>query len=104
MLTRICSVIGVPLRMDNKTANGELADYVRVCIIIDAAKKIPEKVRVQIRDGGDIRIEVIDIFVENLPLYCMDCEVFGHKCSTGISVEVEAEIRSPEPGVTIGGD
>lgn len=42
--------------MDQKTENGDIVEFVRVCIVIDASKPIPGIVQVKFTDEGEIVI------------------------------------------------
>lgn len=66
--------------MFQRIANEEMDDYARVYLIIDACKPIPEKVRVIVTKDGETRIEIVEVFVENLLHICPICQLFDHCC------------------------
>lgn len=82
ILTSIASGLGVPLKIDNATINGEFGHYARVLIDVDLSSKLPENLLIE-RIG---KIFFIDIVYENMPSFCNLCSNIGHvphNCSLG---------------------
>ncbi|KAK1257253.1 hypothetical protein QJS04_geneDACA024589 [Acorus gramineus] len=67
MLSKLSSVIGVPLNMDLATANHTRIEYARICVEISAHSTLPEYSRL-IEDG---------VFKE-IKVACKACNTFGH--------------------------
>jgi len=75
IISRIASMVGIPLYMDRATATGERISYARVFIKIRADKDLVNKVRLQVEEG-----EVMDIELtyERITPICKQCNTFGH--------------------------
>lgn len=82
MLTKMFSLIGKPLRMDHHPTNGEIQQYTRVCIIIDMHKSISEMVKVKVMDGDEIRMEIIQVYIEILLARCLCSKSSDDGCHT----------------------
>ena len=53
--------------------------FAKVCIEVEAAKKISKTIEVQLKDGS-----IVSVFVEVpwKPVKCMQCGIFGHRDKT----------------------
>ena len=76
IISTLTSLIGTPMFMDKATAIGERLSYARCFIEIDALKKLPKTVTLEIEEG-----ETIDVPVEFewIPPICRKCCSFGHQ-------------------------
>ncbi|XP_050223701.1 uncharacterized protein LOC126673551 [Mercurialis annua] len=74
ILSSIARGIGVPLKIDQATANGEFGHYARVLIDVDLSTSLPESLMIE-RIGKSF---FIDIVYENLPSFCNICSNIGH--------------------------
>lgn len=74
-LSRIASLIGTPLFIDNLTSSGTRISFARVCVEVNVESTLPQSFFVKCEE------EVVEIRVkyQGLPAKCEHCKVFGHK-------------------------
>ncbi|KAK3199355.1 hypothetical protein Dsin_022770 [Dipteronia sinensis] len=67
--------IGVPLRLDKATIDGDFRHYARVLVDVDMSALLPSSVLLE-RD--DFHSSFISVEYENLPSFCSICSSIGH--------------------------
>ncbi|KAI9201317.1 hypothetical protein LWI28_021482 [Acer negundo] len=67
--------IGVPLRLDKATSDGDFGHYTRVLVDVDMSSVLPISVLLE-RD--EFHSSFIAIEYENLPAFCSTCSFIGH--------------------------
>ncbi|KAJ8419651.1 hypothetical protein Cgig2_020573 [Carnegiea gigantea] len=75
-LSKICSVLGIPLKTDPYTKEKSLIHYARVLIEFPVAGPFPE--HIEFFDEHDVLIRQ-QVVYEWLPLKCTHCGMFGHE-------------------------
>ncbi|XP_048501546.1 uncharacterized protein LOC125497881 [Beta vulgaris subsp. vulgaris] len=76
-LSRIGSVLGVPLYADECTSQGLRISYARLLIKMDVTQEIPKVVAVEDPDGVVFKQKLEYDWV---PTFCKKCQVVGHNC------------------------
>ncbi|XP_049360657.1 uncharacterized protein LOC125825359 [Solanum verrucosum] len=78
-LSKIGSGLGTPLYADACTTNIDRISYARILVEMDAAKPLPEAIKI-----GDPKGKIIDqkIVYDWRRVYCQKCCQVGHNCST----------------------
>ncbi|KAL0349462.1 UNVERIFIED_CONTAM: hypothetical protein Sradi_4095400 [Sesamum radiatum] len=71
----LASLVGTPLKLDEPTLFQSRLNAARVCVEVDLANKLVEKIAIGI---GEEEI-VQEVIFENLPKYCMLCKHIGHE-------------------------
>lgn len=74
ILVDICQGIGMPLRYDQATLNGDFGYYARILVDIDLSSPPPDSIMIE-RD--EVKFFVY-IEYENLPAFCSNCSGIGH--------------------------
>ena len=67
--------IGVPLRLDKATNDGDFGHYARVLVDVDVSLVLPTSVLLE-RD--EFHSSFIGVEYENLPAFCSNCSSIGH--------------------------
>ena len=67
--------IGVPLRLDKATSDGDFGHYARVLVDVDVSSVLPTSVLLE-RD--EFHSSFIAVEYENLPVFCSTCSSIGH--------------------------
>ncbi|XP_065881792.1 uncharacterized protein [Euphorbia lathyris] len=105
IMASIARAIGVPLRFDKNTVEGEMGHYARILIDVELSKEIQYKLRVD----TDTSMHWISLEYERLPDLCSICHSIGHSagaCRRNIRREEHVELKqkngkqkmgSPEP-------
>ncbi|KAF8035999.1 hypothetical protein BT93_C1887 [Corymbia citriodora subsp. variegata] len=75
-LSKVASILGKPLYVDQRTEQLKLISFARVCIELEASKACYETVNVFI--NGVVR--EVEVEYEWKPISCQMCGVFGHRC------------------------
>ena len=74
ILSDIARAIGVPLRLDQTTVNGDYGHYARVLVDVDLKNPLLYQVEIDCEDEcGFVTVEY-----ENLPDFCTTCSSIGH--------------------------
>ena len=73
-MSDVARAIGVPLKIDQATINGDFGHFSRVLIDIDL--KSPLLNTIQLEWGEECRF--INPFYENFPDFCSTCSSIGH--------------------------
>ncbi|XP_010314397.2 uncharacterized protein [Solanum lycopersicum] len=89
-LSRIASVIGVPLFVDECTTKQTRTSYSRMLIEVNVTKPIPQKVTVMDPNGRTYMQEVV---MEWKPLYCDKCQKIGHQCQSATMEDLPKKRR-----------
>ncbi|XP_065848420.1 uncharacterized protein [Euphorbia lathyris] len=74
IIADIARVIGVPLRFDKNTIDGEFGHFARILIELDLSKPLQKEIRVD----TDNLIVWAQVFYENLPGFYSECNSVGH--------------------------
>lgn len=74
ILSDIARSIGIPLKIDSQTLDGEFGHFARVLVDIDLLKPIQETVRA---DTDDSKVWVF-LKQEELPKLCTTCQAIGY--------------------------
>ena len=77
ILLAIAKGVGVPLRIDQATANKDLGIYARVLVEVDFSKDLRYELNIE-RTGA---CNKIDVAYEDLPKHCSFCRLVGHMLS-----------------------
>lgn len=85
ILSKVASLVGYPIYMDEATTKGERLAYARCFVEISASAKLPRKVLLEIKNG---EIMEIPIEFEWVPPICVKCKSFGHSENQCSSIEV----------------
>ncbi|KAK2662295.1 hypothetical protein Ddye_000869 [Dipteronia dyeriana] len=67
--------IGVPLRLDKATIDGDFRHYARVLVDVDMSTLLPSSV---LLEKDEIHSSFISVEYENLPSFCSICSSIGH--------------------------
>ena len=78
-LSYIASAVGTPLYMDRITASQHRQAFAKVCVEIESVMEIPRFIKVGMRDGS---VVIVNIHVPWYPLKCLHCSTFGHVAKT----------------------
>ncbi|XP_021854596.1 uncharacterized protein [Spinacia oleracea] len=76
-LSRIGSLLGVPLCADECTSKQMRISFARLLVEVDVTKELPKNVAIQDHLGKTILQKVV---YEWLPLFCSKCQTVGHVC------------------------
>ncbi|KAK8658001.1 hypothetical protein V6N13_036217 [Hibiscus sabdariffa] len=78
-LSYISSALGVPLYMDLIMASRERLEFAKVCIEVDAGRRLPRTIPVKLQDKS---IMFMRVKIPWIPSSCSQCSTFGHseKC------------------------
>jgi len=76
IISKLASLVGIPLFMDMSTASGERISYARCFVEIDASKTLPSLVTLELEDGDGIEVQ---IQFERVPPICNKCKTFVHQ-------------------------
>ncbi|XP_028063035.1 uncharacterized protein LOC114266353 [Camellia sinensis] len=83
-LSRVASVIGNPLFMDQLTARGSRVAFARFCVEIEATSKFPSYFQIRCEDEAVlIRVEY-----QGFPSICQHCQIFGHNTDKCVPKQV----------------
>ncbi|KAL4279069.1 hypothetical protein GQ457_03G007180 [Hibiscus cannabinus] len=74
-LSYISSALGVPLYMDSITASRERLEFAKVCIEVDAGRRLPRSIPVKLQDKT---IVFVSVKIPWMPSSCSQCNTFGH--------------------------
>lgn len=77
-ISRIASVIGIPIKMDKVTEGLRKIDYARVSVEISGSSSFPSQIPI-LYEGT--RIVMQDVVYEWRPSACSSCQNFGHSYS-----------------------
>ncbi|PON82607.1 Zinc knuckle CX2CX4HX4C [Trema orientale] len=78
ILSDLARGIGVPIRFDEMTLNGEFGHYARMLIDIDLSQPISDSLMVEV--GSDCLFILLEY--ERLSSFCCACKFIGHEAST----------------------
>lgn len=76
-LSKIGSLVGVPLCADECTTRQLRVSYARLLIEADVTKELPKTVFIQDAEG---RLVEQSVFYEWAPKFCQKCQKVGHSC------------------------
>ncbi|XP_056697968.1 uncharacterized protein [Spinacia oleracea] len=80
-LSRIGSLVGVPLYADECTSKQLRISFARILVEVDVTKALPRSVLVQDPSGNTVVQKVI---YDWIPPYCKKCKNVGNDCSKGM--------------------
>ncbi|VFQ62998.1 unnamed protein product, partial [Cuscuta campestris] len=75
----ITRLIGIPIKMDERTVQAEYLNTARVLVDVDLSKQLPSKIKVRIGET----INFFPVSFQDVPIFCSKCSRFGHSCYTG---------------------
>jgi len=90
-ISKIASVLGKPLYVDQRTEQMDMLTFARVCVEITVQQDIRESLKLELRG----KLVVVDVEYEWRPLACMKCRIFGHECNVDAN---ETEHQLPGDG------
>ncbi|PON33061.1 hypothetical protein TorRG33x02_355600, partial [Trema orientale] len=93
ILSDLARGVGVPIRFDEMTLNGEFGHYARMLIDIDLSQPISDSLMVEV--GSDCLF--IPLEYERLPSFCSTCKFIGHEATNCRRVQKQAPLKE---GVT----
>ncbi|KAL2498245.1 Uncharacterized protein Adt_23795 [Abeliophyllum distichum] len=97
-LFALSKLVGVPLRIDEATADLLRPSEARVCVEVNLEHKLPDRVWIE---RGESRSFWQPIVYEQLPHFCEKCRHMGHlieKCRAGLpSLDVEKAVQATKP-------
>ncbi|XP_056698674.1 uncharacterized protein [Spinacia oleracea] len=93
-LSRIGSLIGVPLFADDCTSKQLRISFARLLIEVDVTKELPKEVLIQDHLGVTIKQKVE---YDWLPPFCKDCNAVGHDCRVKKNVGVRLQTATTGP-------
>lgn len=99
ILTDIASTLGVPLKFDASTINGDFGHYARVLVDVDISKPPPDSMLIE-RDGI---FSTIYFEIENLPSFCSVCSSIGHVASNCRSIKPKDTSKRDDSKTPYGG-
>ena len=76
-LSRIGSLLGVPLYADECTSKTLRVSYARILIEMDVTKTMPKEVKIADPNGNVFSQKVS---YDWIPPYCKKCQSMGHNC------------------------
>lgn len=76
-MSRIGSLLGVPLYADDCTTNQSRVPFARLLVEVDVTKPLVDKVWLE--DGNGVEFQQVVKF-EWKPPYCNKCHAVGHDC------------------------
>lgn len=74
-ISKIASVVGIPIEVDFKTISKDYVAGPRVLISLDAKKEPPESITLQLHNGNSF---VQPILLDYYPFFCTRCRRAGH--------------------------
>ncbi|XP_065875385.1 uncharacterized protein [Euphorbia lathyris] len=77
IIASIARAVGVPIRFDNNTVNGEFGHYARVLIDVELSMNIQDRLQVDTENQK----HWVFLEYENLPVLCDTCSSIGHDSS-----------------------
>ncbi|KAL2500198.1 Uncharacterized protein Adt_25748 [Abeliophyllum distichum] len=97
-LFALSKLVGVPLRIDEATADLLRPSEVRVCVEVNLEHKLPDRVWIE---RGESRSFWQPVVYEQLPHFCAKCRHMGHlidKCRAGMPpLDVEKVVQATKP-------
>ncbi|KAL2506264.1 Uncharacterized protein Adt_21885 [Abeliophyllum distichum] len=97
-LFALSKLVGIPLRIDEATADLLRPSEARVCVEVNLEHKLPDRVWIE---RGESRSFWQPIVYEHLPHFCEKCRHMGHlidKCRAGLpSLDVEKAVQATKP-------
>ncbi|KAL2517783.1 Uncharacterized protein Adt_14030 [Abeliophyllum distichum] len=97
-LFALSKLVGVPLRIDEATADLLRPSEARVCVEVNLEHKLPDRVWIE---RGESRSFWQPVVYEQLPHFCAKCRHMGHlidKCRAGMPpLDVEKVVQATKP-------
>ncbi|KAL2475613.1 Uncharacterized protein Adt_36349 [Abeliophyllum distichum] len=97
-LFALSKLVGIPLRIDEATADLLRPSEARVCVEVNLEHKLPDRVWIE---RGESRSFWQPVVYEQLPHFCVKCRHMGHlfdKCRAGMPpLEVEKDVQATKP-------
>ncbi|KAF8020208.1 hypothetical protein BT93_G0799 [Corymbia citriodora subsp. variegata] len=89
-ISKVASVVGRPLYVDQRTEHLKMISFARVCVELAATKTCCDTITVHL--NGQTR--VVDVEYEWKPVTCHRCGTFGHRCPDQVHGPPKAELGS----------
>lgn len=84
----IGSMLGIPIRVDARTAKGPNDDGARLLVKMEASEDFPCEVPIFVQeDDGLVIEEIVHVHYVHPPPKCIRCKIFGHWTSQCISLQ-----------------
>ncbi|KAL2505033.1 Uncharacterized protein Adt_20654 [Abeliophyllum distichum] len=97
-LFALSKLVGIPLRIDEATADLLRPSEARVCVEVNLEHKLPDRIWIE---RGESRSFWQPVVYEQLPHFCVKCRHMGHlidKCRVGMPpLEVEKNVQATKP-------
>ncbi|KAL2485683.1 Uncharacterized protein Adt_30439 [Abeliophyllum distichum] len=97
-LYALSKLVGIPLRIDEATADLLRPSEARVCVEVNLEHKLPERVWIE---RGESRSFWQPVVYEQLPHFCAKCRHMGHlidKCRVGMPpLDVDRSVQATKP-------
>ncbi|KAL2512765.1 Uncharacterized protein Adt_18365 [Abeliophyllum distichum] len=97
-LYALSKLVGIPLRIDEATADLLRPSEARVCVEVNLEHKLPERVWIE---RGESRSFWQPVVYEQLPHFCAKCRHMGHlidKCRVGMPpIDVDRSVQATKP-------
>ncbi|KAL2491445.1 Uncharacterized protein Adt_27073 [Abeliophyllum distichum] len=97
-LYALSKLVGIPLRIDEATADLLRPSEARVCVEVNLKHKLPERVWIE---RGESRSFWQPVVYEQLPHFCAKCRHMGHlidKCRVGMPpLDVDRSVQATKP-------
>ncbi|KAL2453242.1 Uncharacterized protein Adt_49258 [Abeliophyllum distichum] len=97
-LYALSKLVGIPLRIDEATADLLRPSEARVCVEVNLEHKLPERVWIE---RGESRSFWQPVVYEQLPQFCAKCRHMGHlidKCRVGKPpIDVDRSVQATKP-------
>ncbi|XP_057793175.1 uncharacterized protein LOC131009784 [Salvia miltiorrhiza] len=85
IISSIGNSVGVPIKVDGATADGDVGHFARVLVEVDLALPLPDSVHVDCPDQSFY----VEIGFEQLPHFCTKCKITGHSLDNCFKKNVE---------------
>ncbi|KAF8035091.1 hypothetical protein BT93_C1196 [Corymbia citriodora subsp. variegata] len=92
-ISKVASVVGRPLYVDQRTENLKMISYARVCVELAAAKTFCDAITVHLNE----ETRLVEVEYEWKPVSCHRCGIFGHRCLDQVSCPPVSELASVQP-------
>ncbi|KAL2491396.1 Uncharacterized protein Adt_27024 [Abeliophyllum distichum] len=97
-LYALSKLVGIPLRIDEATADLLRPSEARVCVEVNLEHKLPERVWIERSESRSLWQPVV---YEQLPHFCAKCRHMGHlidKCRVGMPpIDVDRSVQATKP-------
>ncbi|XP_057770698.1 uncharacterized protein LOC130990486 [Salvia miltiorrhiza] len=89
IISSIGNSVGVPIKVDGATADGDVGHFARVLVEVDLALPLPDSIHVDCPDQSFY----VEVGFEQLPYFCTKCKITGHTLDNCFKRKVERGIE-----------